>query len=116
MLMKTPYEILEVAPDANDDEIKQAYLQQVKNNPPDRDQELFQLIHNAYESVKDNKSRISYALFNNPSVDFNELIDQALDTVKTVPISPEQFNRLLHAGIDDTTIQNAIPNPQNHDY
>jgi DnaJ-class molecular chaperone len=110
--MKTPYEILEVAPDASDVEIKRAYLQQVKNNPPDRDQEQFQLIHNAYETVKDNKSRISYALFDNPSVDFEELIDQALVTEQTVQISPEQFNELLHAGIDDTTIQNAIPNPQ----
>ena len=110
--MKTPYEILGVAPDATDVEIKQAYLQQVKNNPPDRDQELFQLIHSAYESIKDDKSRISYALFDNPSVDFEELIDQALVTEKTVQISPEQFNELLHAGIDDTTIQNAIPNPQ----
>jgi DnaJ-class molecular chaperone len=110
--MKTPYEILEVASDANDVEIKQAYLQQVKNNPPDRDQEQFQLIHNAYESIKDNKSRISHALFDNPSVDFEELIDQALDVEQTVQISPEQFNQLLHAGIDDTTIQNAIPNPQ----
>lgn len=110
--MKTPYEILEVASNANDVEIKQAYLQQVKINPPDRDQEQFQLIHNAYQSIKDNKSRISYALFDNPSVDFEELLDQALDSVHPVQISPEQFIQLLHAGIDDTTIQNAISNSQ----
>jgi len=110
--MKTPFEILEVAPEADDVEIKQAYLQQVKNNPPDRDQEQFLLIHNAYESIKDNKSRISYALFDNLSVNFEELIDQALDVEQTVQISPEQFNQLLLAGIDDTTIQNTILNPQ----
>ena len=55
--MQTPYEILGVVVDANDADIKQAYLQQVKNNPPDRDQEKFQLIHDAYTSIKDHKNR-----------------------------------------------------------
>ncbi len=110
--MKTPYEILEITSDASDIEIKQAYLKKVKNNPPDRDQELFLLIHNAYESIKDNKSRISHDLFNDPNIKFDELIDQALDTKQTVKLNPEQFKKLLHAGMDDTTIQNCIPNPQ----
>ncbi|MCK5189319.1 MAG: DnaJ domain-containing protein, partial [Methylococcales bacterium] len=43
--MKTPYEILDVAVEASDAEIKQSYLRQVKNNPPDHEQEKFQLIH-----------------------------------------------------------------------
>ncbi|MBT4146331.1 MAG: J domain-containing protein, partial [Gammaproteobacteria bacterium] len=51
--MQTPYEILGVETDARDDEIKQAYLQQVKNNPPDRNQQQFQIIHGAYSSIKD---------------------------------------------------------------
>lgn len=110
--MKTPYEILEVTSNASDIEIKKAYLQKVKNNPPDRDQELFLSIHNAYETIKDNKSRISHALFNNPSIEFDELIDQALDTAQTIKINPEQFKKLLQAGIDEKTIKNAIPNPQ----
>ena len=50
--MKTPYEILEVAEQASDSEIKQAYLQKVKLNPPDRDHEKFQQIHSAYETIK----------------------------------------------------------------
>ena len=61
--MKTPYTILGINTDANDDEIKQAYLQQVKNNPPDHDQEKFLQIHQAYLLIKDVKSRVSYDLF-----------------------------------------------------
>lgn len=110
--MKTPYEILDVAADANDVAIKQAYLRQVKENPPDRDQEQFQLIHNAYTSIKDHKSRISFALFNVPDVDFDDLIDQALGTVQTFELDAEHFNKLLGASIDDTTIQNALANTE----
>ncbi len=106
--MKTPYQILNVAPDASDVEIKQAYLQKVKDNPPDRDQEQFQAIHNAYTAIKDDKSRLSYALFTLPSVDFNELLDQALQTKPILQLKPEHFKKLLRAGIDDTSFLNAL--------
>lgn len=110
--MKTPYEILGVSAAATDIEIKQAYLREVKSSPPDRDQERFQLIHDAYSSIKDNKSRMSYALFTIPGADFDELLDRSLDTTHTVRIKPEQFSKLLHAGIDDATFLNAMANPE----
>ena len=106
--MKTPYEILDVAADASDAEIKQAYLQKVKDNPPDRNQEQFRSINTAYESIKDSKSRMRYALFHVPSADFDGLLDVALDTTKTVALDPEHFNKLLGAGIDEKTLLNAI--------
>lgn len=107
--MKTPYELLDVASDAGDDEIKQAYLRKVKDNPPDRDRERFQAIHHAYEAIKDDKSRMKQALFNAPSADFDELLDRALGTMQTVQLDPQQFDKLLHEGIDDQTLLNAIP-------
>ncbi len=106
--MKSSYDILNVAIDASDDEIKQAYLRKVKDYPPDRDQQQFQLIHHAYESIKDHKSRLSYALFSIEYVDFNELLDQALPIPQPTKIDPEQFNRLLRAGIDDEFILNTL--------
>jgi len=99
--MKTPYEILGVAADAGDAEIKLAYLQKVKDSPPDRDPEKFQTLHSAYESIKDNKSRVSHALFHVPASDFDALLDEALDTMQTLRLEPEQFDKLLRAGIDD---------------
>jgi DnaJ-class molecular chaperone len=109
--MKTPYEILNVAHDVNDVEIKRAYLQKVKDNPPDLDQTQFQLIHNAYLSIKDHKSRVSYALFNVASIDFDELIDQALFTEQTVQLTPDDFNKLLRVSVDDATLLKAIARP-----
>lgn len=106
--MKTPYEILDVAADAGDVEIKQAYLRKVKDNPPDRDPERFQLIHNAYTSIKDHKSRMEYGLFNLPAADFEQLLDRALATTGSVQLQPEQFIKLLHAGADDKTLLNAL--------
>ncbi|MEF3075940.1 DnaJ domain-containing protein [Methylobacter sp. Wu1] len=107
--MKTPYELLEVAPDATDAEIKQAYLEKVKDNPPDRDQERFQLIHNAYLSVKDHKSRLSQALFDVPAADFDELLDQALHVTQAPLVRPEYFKQLLRAGLDETMRLDAKP-------
>gem|GEM_PF-308262 len=107
-IIKTPYQILDVQPSATDAEIKQAYLSKVKNNPPDRDQLLFQSIHDAYIAIKDLKSRISYDLFTVPSMSFDELVDQALKTTQQNTISARQLNTLLQLSIDDSTIQNAI--------
>ncbi len=107
-IIKTPYQILDVQPSATDAEIKQAYLSKVKNNPPDRDQLLFQSIHDAYIAIKDLKSRISYDLFTVPCMSFDELVDQALKTTQQNTISARQLNTLLQLSIDDSTIQNAI--------
>ena len=101
--MKTPYEILEVAEQATDSEIKQAYLQKVKLNPPDRNHEKFQQIHAAYETIKNATSREKYALFNYPEADFDALLDQAFSYVQPLLLSAEHFDKLLLASIDDKT-------------
>ena len=110
--MQTPYQILNIVIDASDSEIKQAYLQKVKDNPPDHDQEQFQLIHNAYISIKDYQSRVKYGLFNIPTVNFDEVINQALSTKQTLQFNPEHFINMLSASIDQTTFLKAIPNPE----
>lgn len=97
----TPYQTLDIAEDANDDDIKQAYLCKVKANPPDSDQKQFRLIHDAYSSIKDHKSRVSYALFILPAVDFDLLIDKALHTEKNKHLTPDLFKQLLMASAED---------------
>jgi curved DNA-binding protein CbpA len=108
--MKTPYQILEVAEQATDTEIKQAYLQKVKLNPPDRDNETFQQIHSAYETIKNVTSREKYALFNYPEADFDALLDQAFNTELPSLICADHFENLLRASIDDKTY--LIGNPK----
>jgi len=110
--MNTAYEILDVATTANDVGIKQAYLRLVKDNPPDRDQEKFQLIHNAYTAIKDHKSRVSYALFMLPETSFDTVIDQMLQTEHPANFSAELVNQLLRASVDDATLLNIIATPK----
>lgn len=106
--MQTPYQILDVAVGANDKAIKQAYLQQVKNNPPDRNQQQFQLIHDAYTSIKDHKSRISHELFTLPVADFNTVLDKALQTGQVGTVNAESLNKLLSISMDDASLLNAF--------
>ncbi len=110
--MKTPYQILDVVLDANDAEIKQAYLQKVKEYPPDRDQDVFQSIHKAYSAIKNNKLRLNYSLFTLPIADFDGLINHTLETEQTSELKPELFNKLLYASIDESNFLNAIDNPE----
>lgn len=106
--MKTPYQVLGVANDADDAEIKQAYLRQVKINPPDHHPEAFQRLNRAYEAIKDHKSRLNYELFSFPEADFDALLDQALKTADNLAISPQQFQRLLDAGLDDAKLLDTL--------
>ncbi len=103
--MKTPYEILNVNEQATDAEIKQAYLQKVKQYPPDHHHNLFQQIHTAYQTIKDQKSRLNYTLFQYPEADFDALLDHALAGSETLALSADSFDKLLQASIDDSIFQ-----------
>jgi len=107
--MKTPYTILEVSEQATDSEIKQAYLQKVKQYPPDRDHGMFQQIHSAFEAIKDLTGREKYALFNYPEADFNALLDQAFSLPEPAIMNAELFDKLLRAGLDDKTFLITLP-------
>ncbi len=107
--MKTPYDILEVAEQATDAEIKQAYLQKVKQFPPDHYQQQFQQVKQAYEAIKDLNCRTKYALFTVQEADFNALLDHAFNFEQAASISAEQFDKLLRAGINDKTFKIASP-------
>lgn len=109
--MTTPYQILGVSEHANDAEIKQAYLNLVKENPPDRDQERFQQIQHAYETIKDSDSRINYELFHFPETDFNALLDRAFQQKTELrSLNPDDFFRLLNAVSIDNAVTGAIKN------
>lgn len=108
--MKTPYEHLGVAEQASDAEIKQAYLQKVRENPPDRDQERFQAIQTAYEAIKDAKSRLAYALFYLPAADFDGLLASAFSSGMAVrPLAASDFMALLSAGLDGAALSRVMP-------
>ncbi|MDD2760449.1 MAG: DnaJ domain-containing protein [Methylomonas sp.] len=100
--MKSPYQILGVSEQASDAEIKQAYLQLVKDNPPDRDQQRFRQIQQAYEAIKDGDSRLRYALFHLPSLTFDELLEHAFPQNRVAHAMPaEDFLKLLTSVASD---------------
>ena len=48
-----PYEILGVAENASEQEIRTAYLSKVKEFPPDQSPQEFEGIRDAYEALRD---------------------------------------------------------------
>ena len=60
----SPYDVLGVAPEADDGAIRKAYLELVRKFSPDGHPEKFKTISSAYESIKDEPSRLRHYLFN----------------------------------------------------
>ena len=107
--MRSPYLILGVTEQASDNDIKQAYLQKVKQFPPDHHHEQFQEIQQAYQLIKDFSARTKYALFNIQVADFNVLLDQAFNVGCAPSLSADHFEKLLRASIDSNTYKIAAP-------
>lgn len=61
--MLKSYLVLDLSLDATDQEIRKKYLQLVKAYSPERSPEAFKEITNAYESIKDKRSRAKTELF-----------------------------------------------------
>jgi hypothetical protein len=50
-------QVLGLAENASDEEIRTAYLKKVKEHPPDRDPEQFERVRDAYETLRDPRKR-----------------------------------------------------------
>ena len=53
----SPAEILEVAPEAGEEELRAAYLRKVRQYPPDRTPAEFEAVRAAYETLRDPRQR-----------------------------------------------------------
>jgi DnaJ-class molecular chaperone len=63
-----PDEILGVPANASEEDIRTAYLDRVKEFPPDRAPEDFERIRDAYNILRDPRKRAEAMLFGNSSV------------------------------------------------
>jgi curved DNA-binding protein CbpA len=61
--MLTHYLVLGVDLEADDEEIRRQYLRQVKRYSPEKHPERFQKITDAYEAIKDRRSRVRGRIF-----------------------------------------------------
>ena len=69
-------EVLGVAQDSGEEEIRAAYLRKVKEYPPDRSPEEFERIRDAYDCLRDPRRRMRDALLSvDPVAPFASLFD-----------------------------------------
>ncbi|MBW2050573.1 MAG: DnaJ domain-containing protein [Deltaproteobacteria bacterium] len=59
-----PYEVLGISIDADDSAIRDAYLLRIWQYSPKRYPEKFKEINDAYDKIRNKKSRLEYYLFN----------------------------------------------------
>jgi len=73
-----PHTVLGVGPEANDEEIRVAYVRRLKEYPPDRAPEEFERVRDAYELLRDRRSRVRHTLFTgDPEISFDALLATA---------------------------------------
>ncbi len=71
-----PYAVLAVSPEADDEQIRAAYLGKLKQFPPDRAPVQFEQIRDAYELLRDRRRRAQYTLFSvNPDAPLASLLE-----------------------------------------
>ncbi|MBL8799751.1 MAG: J domain-containing protein [Planctomycetia bacterium] len=61
--MTDPYQVLNLAPDADDETIRRRYLELVRQFTPEHHPEKFAAVRAAYESLKDLTTRLEHRLF-----------------------------------------------------
>ena len=90
-----PFTLLGVAETANDEQIKTAYLAQVRRYPPERAPQQFQAVRTAYETIRSRRDRLRYRLFlqQPPSVD--ELLANTLANTRSVRPTMQLLQRAL---------------------
>lgn len=93
--MRNPFAVLGVAETDNDDAIKKAYLQQVRENPPERDPERFQTIRAAYDAIKTRRDRLHYRLFGQESPEMAGLVASALRPGPRRRLTEQQLQQFL---------------------
>lgn len=59
---RNPWSVLDVSEDASDDQIRAAYMQKVKQYPPDRCGPEFERVRDAYEQLKDPYRRAKHLI------------------------------------------------------
>ncbi len=76
-VIEDPWAVLGIAEGASPDEIRRAYLQRVKEHPPERDAEAFERIRDAYGMLREPHRRISRQLLRiDPNQPLTALLDQ----------------------------------------
>jgi len=84
-----PWAILGVSVQADDDEIRKAYVQKIKDYPPDRAPEQFERIRDAYEDLRDPQRRSKRMIVSvDPEADLVSLLSEDAQKRRFVGAGP----------------------------
>jgi curved DNA-binding protein CbpA len=79
----SPYQILNLAPDATDAEIREAYLRLVRRYPPTQFPEHFSRIARAYGKIDTPEKRLDYKLLGDPDPPYGgTFVEEVIDLVR----------------------------------
>lgn len=67
--MTNPYSVLELSAGCTEEQIRKAYLEQVRKHPPDRDPERFAAIRDAYDQLRNPETRMRNRVLKVSTVD-----------------------------------------------
>jgi curved DNA-binding protein CbpA len=76
--MSDPFVVLGLSPDSDDESIRRRYLELVKEFSPEKDPEMFKAVREAYESTRDQATRLRHQLFEPNKKDSLEAIIEDL--------------------------------------
>lgn len=84
--MTDPFETMGLAPNAGDDEIRNRYLQLVREFPPDRAPDRFAEIRAAYEELRDPHRRLETQMF---SLDTHDSFESLVRDLRARILRPD---------------------------
>jgi curved DNA-binding protein CbpA len=97
MTHNDPYQVLEISPEAGDEEIRAAYLRKVKEFPPDRAPREFEKVRDAYDLLRDPRRRTRHLLLSvDPNQSFAALLDGRPSARRFT--GPEPWLKVLREG------------------
>lgn len=97
--MRNAYRVLGIDASAGDEAVKKAYLERVREFPPDHDPERFQEARSAYEALRTGSDRLRYALFATPEPDLDAIFGPLLAAGKRGRPSVDDFRELFAAAL-----------------
>jgi len=86
------YLVFDLPHDASEDEIRQAYLENVKKYPPEKDPQQFRKLTQAYENIRNNRVRIHNQL--HPFENVSDCEEKIFELSKVKPLKRRRLGLL----------------------
>ncbi len=93
--MRDPYLTLGIPLDTTDDAVHAAYLAAIKACPPERDPRRFDAVRQAYETLRTQRDRLAWELFDTSLPHPQDVLDRAAPAGEPGRPTLAQFQALL---------------------